>query len=43
LRDDAPAVAGALPNARHHIIPAAEAGRIVSLYILDVLTRFFTS
>jgi pimeloyl-ACP methyl ester carboxylesterase len=43
LRDDALAVAGALPNARHHIIPAAEAGRIVSPYILDVLTRFFTS
>lgn len=43
LRDDALAVVDALPNARHHIIPAAEAGRMISPYILDVLTTFFTT
>lgn len=42
LRNDALTVASALPNAQHHAIPAAEAGRTVSPHLLRELTRFFT-
>lgn len=43
LRGDALTVAGALPNARHHTIPATAAGRPVTAHILDELTQFFAS
>lgn len=43
LRDDARTVTGALPDARHHTIPATAAGRPVTAHILDELTTFFTT
>lgn len=43
LHSDALTVAGVLPNARHHTIPATAAGRPVTAHILDELTQFFAS
>jgi pimeloyl-ACP methyl ester carboxylesterase len=43
LRGDAVAVAGALPGAVHHTIPATAAGRPVTAHILDELTTFFAA
>jgi pimeloyl-ACP methyl ester carboxylesterase len=43
LHGDALTVAGALPNARHHTIPATVAGRPVTAHILDELITFFTT
>jgi pimeloyl-ACP methyl ester carboxylesterase len=41
LHRDALTVAEALPNARHHTIPATATGRPVTAHILEELTRFF--
>jgi pimeloyl-ACP methyl ester carboxylesterase len=43
LHKDALTVAGAVPGAQHHSIPASVAGRTVSAHVLDQLTNFFKS